>query len=179
MNRGIPLSIIRAECLAQIEHLCVRLMPQGKRFGQWWKIRVPWRDDRDASLMVSFSSGRWQDWGTPGDSGTMLDLVMRLDNCTLMEAGDTLAGLMGLSGDVEYKPVKQVVKRCKDCRHVWRRYPKEYGRYRYFCTRLVDFMHGDPVPLWLARNVRGECGKFGRWHEAVEPQGPMDGAVTP
>lgn len=175
-KRKIPLEAIRAECKSQIESLCARLLPQGRRHGGWWKCHVPWRDDKDASLMVSFSSARWRDWGRPGDDGTMLDLVMRLDNCSLMDAKDTLADLLGMGGDVEYKPTVQVKKSCKDCRHLWRRFPKDVHNWftgrthkvtgdRYFCTLCVDFMFGDPKPLSLARHPRGECGTFGTLHE--------------
>lgn len=163
----IPFEAVRAESLRQIETLCARLLPQGKRFGHWWKCRVPWRDDATASLMVSFTSGRWRDWGREGDNGTMIDLVMRLDNCTLMEAKDAVAALLGMSGDVEYKPTVQVKKKCKECRWLWRRYGPECKAHRYFCCRVIDFSFQEPVPLAYARHPRGECGTYGRLHEVA------------
>lgn len=173
---SIPFSAVRDESLRQIETLCSRLLPQGRRFGGWWKCKVPWRDDRTASLMVSFSSGRWRDWGRPGDDGTMIDLVMKLDGCTVMEAKDRVAALLGMSGDVEYKPTTQAVKSCRDCRWLWRRFTTgcEPGTFlvdveRFLCTRVVEPVNMEPMDLRYARNQRGECGKYGRLHEANKP----------
>lgn len=45
----------------------------------------PFRDDHDASMKVDYNKNVWFDYGT-GKGGTLIDLVMRIENCTNGEA---------------------------------------------------------------------------------------------
>lgn len=45
----------------------------------------PLRADHNASMKVDYNKNLWIDYGT-GEGGTMIDLVMRLEKCTLPEA---------------------------------------------------------------------------------------------
>lgn len=81
---------------AHIEILCRGWLPQGKRQGNWWVCQTPWRDDRDPSLGVSLTTGRWRDFAT-GDSGDMIDLSMRLFGDSLKETVEGFAEMLGLS----------------------------------------------------------------------------------
>lgn len=47
--------------------------------------RSPFRDDINASLKVDYNKNLWIDFGS-NDGGTMIDLVMRINNCSLNEA---------------------------------------------------------------------------------------------
>ena len=42
----------------------------------------PFREDKDASMKVDYNQNLWIDYGT-GEGGTIIDLVMRIDNVSL------------------------------------------------------------------------------------------------
>lgn len=154
---------VKAEALRQIETLCARLIPRGRREGQWWRAQVPWRDSDGRNLAISLTSGIWRDWARPGDEGTMLDLIMKLDGCDLPTARDTLAGLLGI-GDVasDWKPTERPKPRCGDCKHVWRR-----STQAWCCMVVRDALDDEPLPTAMARRVSGTCGVYGRLFEGV------------
>lgn len=173
------LTTIRDACREHTETVALRLLPQLRRNGGWLVCKVPWREDTTASLGVSLTTGRWRDWGMPGDDGTMLDLVMRLDGCSLLEARDRLAGILGLTGDVVVRPrVKPPRVSCKTCRHCWHRYvagvwPVSWRARRSgyagpadmrYCT-AVEMSDGEPAPTRLARRSGWACGKDGKMYE--------------
>lgn len=81
---------------AHIEVLCREWLPQGRRQGNWWVTRCPWREDHDPSLGVSLTTGRWRDFAA-GDSGDMIDLSMRLFGDSLKETVEGFAEMLGLS----------------------------------------------------------------------------------
>ena len=123
---------------------------------------MPWRNDRTPSLGVSLTTGLWRDWGRPGDGGTVLDLVMRLDNCDLFSGRDILAGILGIS-DVpgDWRPRERPMPKCGDCRHVWKRYPTEWG-----CLMTPDPLTEEPMPTVRARRQGWPCGPYGQLFEA-------------
>lgn len=45
----------------------------------------PFREDHDASMKVDYPKNLWIDYGT-NEGGTLIDLVMKLENCSLHEA---------------------------------------------------------------------------------------------
>ena len=53
--------------------------------GYYGMYHSPFRTDNNASLKVDYQKNLWIDFGS-NEGGTMIDLVMRLDNCTLKEA---------------------------------------------------------------------------------------------
>jgi DNA primase len=81
---------------SHIEALCRDWLPGGKRQGGWYLACAPWRDDRNPSLGVSFSTGRWQDFAT-GEKGDMIDLSMRLFGDSLQDTLKGFAEMLGLS----------------------------------------------------------------------------------
>lgn len=91
----VPFDTVKAAAGAHAEAFCRRYLPQGKRTGNWWLAPVPWRPDKNPSLIVSLQSGRWQDKAR-NEFGDLTDLLARLDGCTLAEAATRLASMMGL-----------------------------------------------------------------------------------
>lgn len=81
---------------SHVEVLCREWLPGGKRQGGWYVTCAPWRDDRNPSLGVSFSTGRWKDFAT-GEKGDMIDLSMRLFGDSLQETIDGFAEMLGLT----------------------------------------------------------------------------------
>ena len=49
--------------------------------GYYGMYHSPFREDRDASLKVDYNKNLWIDYGT-GEGGTLIDLVMRMENCS-------------------------------------------------------------------------------------------------
>lgn len=77
-----------------MDAFCLRYLADAKKHGSWWKARVPWRDDKNPSLGVH-QSGQWKDFSR-GDRGDLVDLMARVDGCTIAEAAVRLAAMMGL-----------------------------------------------------------------------------------
>lgn len=71
-----------AACAASILSICRKYLPKGVQKGDWWLATVPWRADRTPSLGVSLTTGRWKDFGRPGEGGDCLDLLARLKSTT-------------------------------------------------------------------------------------------------
>jgi hypothetical protein len=53
--------------------------------GYYGMYHSPFREDRSASLKVDFNRNLWHDFGT-SEGGTLIDLVMRMENCSFLEA---------------------------------------------------------------------------------------------
>jgi hypothetical protein len=49
----------------------------------------PFRPDQNASFKVDFNKNLWHDFGT-GEGGTVIDLVMKLENCSFLEVASKL-----------------------------------------------------------------------------------------
>lgn len=60
-----------------------------KEHGYYGMYRSPFREETNASMKVDYAKNLWHDFGT-NDGGTMIDLVMRINNCSLKEAIDEL-----------------------------------------------------------------------------------------
>ncbi len=161
---SIPFPAVRAEAFRQRRALCPRLLPRGVFRGEWYFARVPWRTDTNASLGVSMTTGRWQDWGVPGDTGTFIDLLSRIENCTISEASTRLAEIMGMSGDPQaWKlPPRAPLKRCTACRHAWQRFAWSRA-----CTVVLG-LDDEPWPTSRARRRGWACGPGARLFEAKD-----------
>jgi len=61
--KPIPFREIADACKPVMEQLCRRWLPHGHRSGNWWVSSCPWREDKKASLMVSLTTGHWEDRG--------------------------------------------------------------------------------------------------------------------
>jgi hypothetical protein len=60
-----------------------------KEYNHYAMYYSPFREDQNASLKVDSNKNLWHDFGT-GDGGTMIDLVMKLENCSFHEAATKL-----------------------------------------------------------------------------------------
>lgn len=80
---------------ANAEPLCRRLLPNGKRVGDWWVTGVPWRIDKNPSFGVSLTTGKWKDFAR-GDHGDFIDLMQRMRGGTQRDAMREIARLVGL-----------------------------------------------------------------------------------
>jgi len=95
--RSISISDIKDRLSStHIEALCKAWLPDGKRQGGWFVCSAPWRTDRNASLGVSLSTGRWKDFAT-GEHGDMIDLSMRLFGDSLQETLKGFAEMLGIN----------------------------------------------------------------------------------
>ncbi|MDR0332442.1 MAG: toprim domain-containing protein [Dysgonamonadaceae bacterium] len=56
-----------------------------KEYSHYGMYYSPFRDDRNASFKVDFNKNFWHDFGT-SEGGTLIDLVMKLENCSFHEA---------------------------------------------------------------------------------------------
>ena len=56
-----------------------------KEYGYYGLFHCPYREDRNASFKVDFQKNIWHDFGT-GDGGSIIDLIMKMNNCSFNEA---------------------------------------------------------------------------------------------
>lgn len=96
-TRSFTISDIKDRLSAShIEALCRDWLPGGKRQGGWYVACAPWRDDRNPSLGVSLTTGRWKDFAT-GEKGDMIDLSMKLFGDSLQDTIQGFAEMLGMS----------------------------------------------------------------------------------
>jgi DNA primase len=60
-----------------------------KDYGHYGMYFCPFREDHNASFKVDYNKNVWYDFGT-NEGGTMIDLVMKLENCSFHEAATKL-----------------------------------------------------------------------------------------
>lgn len=60
----------------------VSTQPKTRYYGMY---HSPFREDKDASMKVDYNKNLWIDFGS-NEGGTLIDLVMRMENCTNGEA---------------------------------------------------------------------------------------------
>jgi hypothetical protein len=56
-----------------------------KNYGYYGLYNCPYREDRNASFKVDYNKNVWYDFGA-SEGGSIIDLVMKLNNCLLKEA---------------------------------------------------------------------------------------------
>jgi DNA primase len=81
------------------EYLAGLNMYPAKERGYYGMYHSPFRKDRDASMKVDYNKNLWIDYGT-NEGGTLIDLVMRIENCSNGEAMRLLE--QKLSGTVSF-----------------------------------------------------------------------------
>jgi hypothetical protein len=69
-----------------------------KNYGYYGMYYSPYRKDGNASFKVDYNQNLWHDFGT-NEGGSIIDLVMKMANCTFHEAANTLEG-KGLSNQL-------------------------------------------------------------------------------
>lgn len=81
--------------LPEIKQISIReylknmsILPK-KDFGYYGMYFCPFREDRNTSFKVDYRQNIWYDFGT-NEGGSIIDLVMKLDNCTFHEAATRL-----------------------------------------------------------------------------------------
>lgn len=153
------LATVKDAAIRNIRTLAPQIVPGGRINGQWYVARVPWRDDGKPSLYVSLTTGQYKDFAR-AESGTVIDLVMRADGCSLLEARDRLAVLLGIADGPRVRRVRRVRPKCADCRHAWQRTPA--ARY---CLLLVDSVREEPWPTRSVRRSGWACGPDGKLWE--------------
>jgi DNA primase len=60
-----------------------------KDYGYYGMYHCPYREDRNASFKVDFHKNIWYDFGT-NEGGSIIDLVMKMENCSFHEAANML-----------------------------------------------------------------------------------------
>lgn len=90
----IPFADIQAAALPYTEELCRRWLPAGKKTGDWWLAATPWREDKNPSLIVSLTTGKWQDRAR-GDHGDIFDIYQKLYAVSAREAASDIAQIVG------------------------------------------------------------------------------------
>ncbi len=65
-----------------LKNIGVNLQRSNGRYGMY---HSPFREDHDASLKVDYNRNLWIDYGT-GEGGSIIDLVSKLENCSIGEA---------------------------------------------------------------------------------------------
>jgi DNA primase len=60
----------------------------------YYGMYSPFREDHNASMKVDYNKNLWIDYGT-NDGGTLIDLVMRMENCSNGEAMQLLEQRIG------------------------------------------------------------------------------------
>jgi len=69
-----------------LQELGINPIRSNDRYGMY---HSPFREDKDASMKVDYNQNLWIDYGT-GEGGTIIDLVMRINNLSLNEAFTSL-----------------------------------------------------------------------------------------
>ncbi|MDR2948335.1 MAG: toprim domain-containing protein [Prevotella sp.] len=67
------------------DYLASRGIHPVKNHGYYGMYRSPFREDTNASLKVDYNKNLWIDFGS-NEGGTLIDLVMRINNCSLKQA---------------------------------------------------------------------------------------------
>jgi hypothetical protein len=76
---------IEANAISIKQYLSENGIQPAKDRGYYGMYHSPFREDHNASLKVDYNQNVWHDFGT-GEGGGLIDLVMRMENCTFHEA---------------------------------------------------------------------------------------------
>ena len=82
-NEYYDLQYIKAIPIADYLHACG--IEPAKRYNGYALYHAPYREDTNASLKVGFRQNLWHDYGT-GQGGSIIDLVMKIRECSVYEA---------------------------------------------------------------------------------------------
>jgi hypothetical protein len=89
---------VNAVALPQMEILCARWLPDGKRQVNEWVARNPTRaDNRAGSFKVNMRTGHWADFAVVNDQGgDAISLRAYLDGLSQIDAARLLADELGV-----------------------------------------------------------------------------------
>jgi hypothetical protein len=84
--------------LAALPALLERWLPGGRREGREYVALNPTRRDRHpGSFRVNMRTGRWADFATGDRGGDVVSLAAYLSHLKQTEAGEKLAGMLGIN----------------------------------------------------------------------------------
>ncbi len=75
-----------------VRGVCQRYLPRGCVKGDWWLVSTPWRVDKNPSLGVNLTSGKWKDFARPDDRGDLIDLIARVTGTPAIEVVKEVCG---------------------------------------------------------------------------------------
>ncbi|QES87636.1 toprim domain-containing protein [Rhizosphaericola mali] len=75
--------------------------PIARRSGDALFYFAPWRAENTASVKVSIRDNLFIDYGDEKRCGSVIDLVMNLDNCSLIDASKKLEQIFGITAPME------------------------------------------------------------------------------
>jgi len=81
--------------MKNVKYISIKQFLQGrgihpaKDYGNYGLYYSPYREDNKASFKVDYDKNLWIDYGT-GEGGSIIDLVMKMDNCSFHEAANKL-----------------------------------------------------------------------------------------
>ena len=76
---------VEANAISIKQYLSENGIQPAKDRGYYGMYHSPFREDHNASLKVDYNQNVWHDFGT-GEGGGLIDLVMRMEHCSLHEA---------------------------------------------------------------------------------------------
>ena len=76
---------IEANAISIKQYLSENGIQPAKDRGYYGMYHSPFREDHNASLKVDYNQNVWHDFGT-GEGGGLIDLVMKMENCSFHEA---------------------------------------------------------------------------------------------
>ncbi len=76
---------VEANAISIKQYLSENGIQPSKDRGYYGMYHSPFREDHNASLKVDYDQNVWHDFGT-GEGGGLIDLVMRMENCSFHEA---------------------------------------------------------------------------------------------
>jgi len=76
---------IEANAISIKQYLSENGIQPAKDRGYYGMYHSPFREDNNASLKVDYNQNVWHDFGT-GEGGGLIDLAMRMENCSFHEA---------------------------------------------------------------------------------------------
>ena len=71
------------------EYLKQKSIYPRKEYGYYGMYHCPYREESNASFKVDYHKNVWHDFGT-GEGGSIIDLVMKMENCSFYEATNKL-----------------------------------------------------------------------------------------
>jgi hypothetical protein len=76
--------------------------------GSYGMYHSPFREDHSASMKVDYNKNLWIDYGT-GEGGTLIDLVMRIENCSSGRAMQLLEQKITGTASFSFQQEKEIV----------------------------------------------------------------------
>lgn len=76
--------------------------------GSYGMYHSPFREDRNASMKVDHNKNLWIDYGT-GEGGTLIDLVMRIENCSNGRAMQLLEQKIAGTASFSFQKEKEII----------------------------------------------------------------------